>query len=109
MILRPVRPQSPLGPPISNAPVGFTRYFTLPFTRCLGSTGLMMLSMTASSICLCDRPGACCVESTTVSIASGLPCAAYFIVTCDFASGRSHASLPLRRTSACFSTSRCER
>src|SRR5947208_3113382 len=31
MILRPVTPQSPFGPPISNAPVGLTRYLTGPF------------------------------------------------------------------------------
>ena len=30
-------------------------------------------------------------------------------VTCDFASGRSHVSLPLLRSSACFSTRRCAR
>ena len=32
MILRPVRPQSPIGPPISNLPVGLTRKFCLVFS-----------------------------------------------------------------------------
>ncbi len=72
MILRPVTPQSPLGPPISKLPVGLTRYLIGPFTRFFGSTGLITCSITASSICLCDIPGLCCVESTTVSIDSGL-------------------------------------
>ncbi len=46
MILRPVRPQSPFGPPITKAPVGLTRYFTLPLMRFFGSTGLMTCSIT---------------------------------------------------------------
>src|SRR6266850_2205872 len=86
MILRPVRPQSPFGPPISKLPVGLTRYLILPLTRFLGSTGLMICSITASSICLWAMPGLCWVESTTVSMESGLPFT-YLMVTCDFAAG----------------------
>ena len=40
MILRPVRPQSPLGPPISKAPVGLTRYLIAPFDQMLGQDRL---------------------------------------------------------------------
>src|SRR5438552_5073352 len=71
MILRPVTPQSPFGPPISNAPVGLTRYLTGPLIRFLGSTGLMTSSITASESFLWSTPAACCVDRTTVSTASG--------------------------------------
>ena len=48
------------------------------FRNSFGSTGLMIFSITASTnscfICLPSLiSGACCVESTTVSIADGLP------------------------------------
>src|SRR5258708_7060749 len=48
MILRPVRPASPCGPPISNRPVGLTRYLA-PFSMVAGSTGLITSSITASA------------------------------------------------------------
>src|SRR3989442_4402603 len=73
MMLGPVTPQSPFGPPISNAPVGLTRYLTLPLMRFLGSTGLITSSITASESFLWSMFGACCVDRTTVSTASGLP------------------------------------
>src|SRR5882757_6818658 len=96
MIFRPVSPQSPLGPPISKLPVGLTRYLIWLLMRFFGSTGLMICSITASSICLWVRPGWCWVDSTTVSIESGLP-STYLMVTWDLASGRSQDSRPLRR------------
>ena len=37
MILRPVNPQSPIGPPITNLPVGFTRY-RVPCSISFGKT-----------------------------------------------------------------------
>ena len=74
MILRPVRPASPCGPPISKRPVGLTRYL-VPLSISAGSTGLMISSITASAsaACFSFMLGWCCVDSTTVSIATGLP------------------------------------
>src|ERR1043166_7494379 len=72
MILRPVTPQSPLGPPISKLPVGLTRYLIGPFMRFFGSTGLITCSITASSICLCATPGLCSGEGPPVAAQLGL-------------------------------------
>src|SRR5204863_2300138 len=47
MILRPVRPQSPCGPPMTKRPVGLIRYL-VSFSHSLGRTGLMISSITAS-------------------------------------------------------------
>ena len=47
MILRPVSPQSPCGPPITKRPVGFTRYFVF-LSHSFGRTGFTIVSMTAS-------------------------------------------------------------
>ncbi len=78
MILRPVRPQSPCGPPTTKRPVGLIRYLVF-FSHSLGSTGLMISSMIASlneafiffEVSLWS--GLCCVDSTTVSMLCGLP------------------------------------
>ena len=48
MILRPVKPQSPCGPPITKRPVGFTRNLMSPLMSSAGSVGLMTSSITAS-------------------------------------------------------------
>src|SRR6187397_1062728 len=79
MILRPVRPQSPSGPPITKLPVGLTRksdgFFGIhPF----GSA-----DSTASEIISLIRPGVyflplrlcalCCVDTTTLVQPIGLP------------------------------------
>ena len=73
MIFRPVSPQSPCGPPTTNRPVGLMWYVIVPLTSSFGSTGLIDL--------LDDRTrrsrrgvtsGACWVETTTVSIRTGL-------------------------------------
>src|SRR5690348_5629824 len=91
MILRPVRPQSPCGPPTTKRPVGFTRYFGF-FIISRGSTGLMMFSTTATMNSFfifgpSDISGECCEEITTVSISAGLP-STYLNVTWLLASGR---------------------
>ena len=72
MILRPVSPQSPCGPPTTNRPVGLMWYVISPLTSSVGSTGLMIFSMTYSRISSCVTSGACCVETTTVSMRTGL-------------------------------------
>ena len=48
MILRPVRPQSPTGPPITKRPVGLMWYLVRLLSQRAGSTGLMISSITAS-------------------------------------------------------------
>ena len=72
----------------------------------------MIASVTAffSSACFFSpfHSGACCVERTTASTFFGSR-PSYSIVTWLFASGRIPEMTPLRRTSACRSTRRCER
>src|SRR5574343_141771 len=72
MILRPVRPQSPCGPPTTKRPVGFTRNLMSPLISSLGRTGLMICSMVASRRSSRLMSGECWVDSTTVSIECGL-------------------------------------
>ena len=77
MILRPVRPQSPCGPPMTKRPVGLIRYL-VSFSHSFGSTGLMISSITASMnsgfiFVPSLISGACWLDSTTVSIECGLP------------------------------------
>ena len=78
MILRPVRPQSPWGPPTTNRPVGLIRK-RVSFSHSLGSTGLMISSITASTklafifVLVSLWSGSCWVEITTVSMECGLP------------------------------------
>ena len=71
MIFRPVRPQSPIGPPITNRPVGFTKKF-----RCSVRGSYMSSGSTGSSTCSHrssfssdSAPSRCCVEINTFSIA----------------------------------------
>lgn len=71
MILRPVRPQSPRGPPTTNRPVGLTRNLVPVASKLGGKTGLMISSMTPSRTVSCEASSACCVERTTVSSATG--------------------------------------
>ena len=73
MILRPVRPQSPIGPPITKLPVGLMWYWVSPCSHSDGSTGLTISSITASRRSASLMSGECWVESTTASTATGLP------------------------------------
>jgi hypothetical protein len=78
MILRPVKPQSPCGPPMTKRPVGLMRK-RVSFSHSFGSTGLMISSITASMkeafilVGVSLWLGSCWLESTTVSIEWGLP------------------------------------
>ena len=47
MILRPVKPQSPCGPPMTKRPVGLIKYL-VSLSHSLGNTGLISSSMMAS-------------------------------------------------------------
>src|SRR3974377_178354 len=92
MIFRPVRPQSPSGPPMTKFPVGLTR-------KSLGRFGIHPLGsadVTVSSIISRIIPGEyflplrfcalCWVETTTLVQPTGLP-STYLIVALLLASG----------------------
>ena len=88
MIFRPVRPVSPMGPPVTKRPVGFT--WMTHLSRSMSSAGIVGLitcSMMSSRMREAPASGPCCVETTTVSTARGLP-STYFTVTWDLPSGR---------------------
>ena len=78
MILRPVRPQSPIGPPISNLPVGLTRKFAFVFSffsskSYAGRIGCTTCSQRSGLISVSEStPGLCCVEMRIFSISIGL-------------------------------------
>ena len=72
MILRPVSPQSPCGPPTTNRPVGLMWYLISPWTNSAGNKGLTICSTTNSRISWFETSGLCCVETTTVSTRTGL-------------------------------------
>src|SRR5450756_1650388 len=104
MILRPVRPQSPSGPPTTKLPVGLTR-------KSEGFCGIQPFGSadsTAVEIISLIRPGEyflllrlfslCWVDTTTLVHPTGLPLT-YFTVTWLLASGCRSNSCPLRRFS----------
>ena len=98
MILRPVRPQSPCGPPVTKRPVGLTWMMVLSSKSCAGSVGSITFAITVSRISSWETSGECCVETTTVWTRSGcMP--SYSTVTWLLPSGRSQ-STPSRRTAA---------
>ena len=47
MILRPVRPPSPIGPPTTKRPVGLTWKIVSSSSSFAGSAGLMIFSITS--------------------------------------------------------------
>ncbi len=92
MIFRPVRPVSPMGPPVTKRPVGLMWYVTrFGSIRCLGIVGSTTCSIMSSRIL--ERPvsGPCCVEMTTVSTDTGLP-STYRTLTWLLPSGRRYGS-----------------
>src|ERR1700749_4857643 len=104
MILRPVRPQSPSGPPTTKLPVGLTRK-SEPFC---GIQPLGSADSTAVEIMSLIRPGEyflplrlfslCCVETTTLVQPTGLP-STYFPGTWLLGSGCRYKIRPERRLS----------
>src|ERR1700743_1140058 len=104
MILRPVRPQSPSGPPTTKLPVGLTRK-SADFA---GIQPLGNADSTAVEIISLIRPGVyflllllfslCWVETTTLVAPTGLP-PTYFTVTWLLASGCRSAGWSVRRFS----------
>src|ERR1043165_1792536 len=73
MILRPVSPQSPTGPPTTNRPVGLMWYFVRLSIHLVGSTGFRISSITASRSAFVEMPSLGCVESTPAPRPTGLP------------------------------------
>ena len=107
MILRPVRPASPCGPPTTKRPVGFTWIATRRASNISGgSVGTITLPMIALRRSSVEIESACCVDTTTVVTRTGRFCS-YSTVTCAFPSGRSHGRSPHFRRSASARVSAC--
>src|SRR6187431_1143909 len=104
MILRPVRPQSPSGPPTTKLPVGLTRKSTAffgiqPFGSADSTASPITSLIIAGEYFLPLRVSAlCCVDTTTLVQPTGLPLT-YCTVTWLLASGCRSTSLPERRPS----------
>src|SRR5689334_18007239 len=104
MILRPVRPQSPSGPPTTKLPVGLTRKSDEAFgIHPSGSADLTVsaiISRTISGVYFCPLQEAslCWVDTTTLVQPTGAPLT-YLTVTWLLASGCRSTSCPLRRLS----------
>src|SRR5437763_16902252 len=104
MILRPVRPQSPSGPPTTKLPVGLTRksdgrFGIQPFGS-EDSTAVSIRSRTMPGVYFLPLRfcALCYVETTTLVQPTALP-STYYTVTWLFASGCRSNSLPARRCS----------
>ena len=93
MILRPVRPASPSGPPITNRPVGLTRYVVFASSHFVGHDFLndkfdqRLADFFLLYVSRVLRRNDHCCGSHRFS-------PSYSIETCDFASGRSHGTSP---------------
>ena len=105
MILRPVRPQSPSGPPTTKLPVGLTRksdgFFGIQPFGSEDSTAAAIRSFTMPGVYFLPLRlvALCCVDTTTLVQPTALP-STYWTVTWLFASGCRSNSLPERRCSA---------
>ena len=88
MILRPVSPVSPIGPPITKRPVGLMWYLVSASSRLRWNHGLdHVLAEFPRAVDRCPRVPQCCVEITTASTRIGLPFLSYSTVTWDLPSG----------------------
>ncbi len=106
MILRPVRPVSPCGPPMTKRPVGLMWKMVRSSINSAGMTGRMTFSITASRRSRLLTFGECWVEMTMALARTGrLP--SYSIDTCDLPSGRRKSSSFDLRTSVSRRTSLC--
>ncbi len=108
MIFRPVNPQSPIGPPITNRPVGLTkndRRNSPASYNPSGNTGTTTCSHKSPAI-NDSAPSRCCVEINNFSTPTGRP-SRYRTVTCVFPSGRKYPTNPDFRTSANRFANRC--
>ena len=105
MILRPVTPVSPIGPPMTNRPVGLMKTFVLRSTSRFGSAFAITCSRIASWSFLFETSSECWVETTTVSMRTGLP-PRYSTDTWLLPSGRRKAR-PARRAFASWRVTAC--
>ena len=108
MILRPVRPQSPSGPPTTKLPVGLTRKSPArlgiqPSGRAEATvSAIISLTMLGVYFLPLRVSGLCWVETTTLVHPTGLPFT-YSTVTWLFASGcRSNNCWERRRSAMTF-------
>ena len=94
MILRPVRPASPIGPPVTNRPVGLT-CMTGSSARSVARDRRQddRLDDVARGAARVATSGSCWAETTTVRTRFGTPCS-YSTVTCVLPSGRRYGSWP---------------
>ena len=74
MILRPVSPASPIGPPISKRPVGLTSSRSPEVSRptCASTGSHDVLLDVGGEHASRETSAACWVETTTVSTATGV-------------------------------------
>src|SRR6201984_3415889 len=104
MILRPVRPQSPSGPPTTKLPVGLTRksedFCGIQPLGSADSTAVEIISLIRLGVyfLLLRLFSLCWVDTTTLVQPTGLP-SIYFTVTWLLASGCKSNSAPERRFS----------
>ena len=71
MILRPVRPQSPCGPPTTKRPVGLMKYLVLESSRLDGITAWMTFSRMSSRMVSIFTRLECWAEMMTASMRAG--------------------------------------
>ena len=91
MILRPVSPASPIGPPMTKRPVGLTCITGSSARSSRGMTGRITASMMSARSRSARTSGSCWVETTTVRTRFGMPCS-YSTVTWVLPSGRRPAA-----------------
>ena len=87
MILRPVSPQSPCGPPTTKRPVGLMKYLVLESSRLGGMTAWMTFSSTSSRMVSILTRLLCWAEMITASTRTGRS-PSYSTVTWLLPSGR---------------------
>jgi hypothetical protein len=113
MILRPVRPQSPTGPPMTKRPVGLTSkpVAQLGLVVQLGRQlrGYDVLPQVGPRSAALVDASACWVEISTFSMLDRLGRRRTRTVTWVLPSGRRYGSWPSLRTSAARRASRCAR
>ena len=105
MILRPVTPESPIGPPMMNRPVALIMRFMSGARSSTGTILSITSAFTASRSCSVETEFSCCAAITTACTLCGRP-PRYSTVTWLLPSGRRNFSSP-RRAFASWRVSRC--
>ena len=105
MILRPVTPESPIGPPMMNRPVALIIRFMSGARNSMGTTLSITSRLTASRRFSVVTESSCWAAMTTACTLCGRP-PRYSTVTWLFPSGRRNFSSPRRALASCR-VSRC--